>query len=176
MSIEDRVINLEEFAADVRKYTQILTDIIRRHDERLDEHVETSDEAKRSIAALADAQIHTEEAQAHADTSIAALADAQIHTEEAQAHADARIAALADGQARTDRRVEEFAADVRKYTQILTDIIRRHDERLDEHVETSEEAKRSIAALADAQARTDQRVKELIDIVKEDRNERRAEK
>lgn len=102
MSIEDRVINLEEFAADVRKYTQILTDIIRRHDERLDEHVETSDEVKRSIAALADAQIHTEEAQAHADTS--------------------------------------------------------------------------IAALADAQARTDQRVKELIDIVKEDRNERRAEK
>ncbi len=72
--------------------------------------------------------------------------------------------------------LEEFAADVRKYTQILTDIIRRHDERLDEHVETSDEAKRSIAALADAQARTDQRVKELIDIVKEDRNERRAEK
>lgn len=127
MSLEERVVNLEEFAADVRKFTQILTDMILRHDERLDEHAEMFEEANRSIAALADAQIHTEEAQA-----------------------------------RTDQRVEEYAADVRKYTQILTNIILRHDERLDEH--------------AEAQARTEHSVNELIDILREDRNGNKSEK
>ncbi len=82
MSTEERVINLEEFAADVRKYIQILTEMIRRYDERIDEHAEMFREANRSIAALADAQIHTEEAQAHADARIAALADAQARTDQ----------------------------------------------------------------------------------------------
>ena len=69
MSIEERVVKLEEFASDVRKYTQILTEMIRRHDERLDEHDEQMTELRaahaeteRSIAALADAQIRTEDA------------------------------------------------------------------------------------------------------------------
>lgn len=62
MSIEERVIKLEEFAADVRSYTKILTDMIRRHDERLDEHAAMFHEANQSIAALADAQIRTEDA------------------------------------------------------------------------------------------------------------------
>lgn len=61
MSLEERVIKLEEFAADVRNFTQILTEMMRRHDERLDEHAEMFREANRSIAALADAQIRTED-------------------------------------------------------------------------------------------------------------------
>lgn len=61
MSIEERIIKLEEFAADVRKFTQVLTEMMRRHDERLDEHAEMFREANRSIAALADAQIRTED-------------------------------------------------------------------------------------------------------------------
>jgi hypothetical protein len=61
MSIEERIVKLEEFAADVRNFTQILTEMIRRHDERLDEHQEMFREANRSIAALADAQIRTED-------------------------------------------------------------------------------------------------------------------
>ena len=61
MSLEERVIKVEEFAADVRKFTQIVTEMIRRHDERLDEHAEMFREANHSIAALADAQIRTED-------------------------------------------------------------------------------------------------------------------
>ncbi len=62
MSVEERIVKLEEFAADVRSYTKTLTDMIRRHDERLDEHATMFHEANQSIAALADAQIRTEEA------------------------------------------------------------------------------------------------------------------
>jgi hypothetical protein len=61
MSAEERLIKLEEFAVDVRNFTQILTEMMRRHDERLDEHAEMFREANRSIAALADAQIRTED-------------------------------------------------------------------------------------------------------------------
>lgn len=61
MSIEERVVKLEEFAADVRKFTQVLTELMQRYDQRLDEHVEMFREANRSIAALADAQIRTED-------------------------------------------------------------------------------------------------------------------
>ncbi len=82
MSIEERVLNLEKFASDVREYTKILTEMIRRHDERLDEHDGMFREADRAIAALADAQIRTEAAQANSDARLAALADAQIRTED----------------------------------------------------------------------------------------------
>ena len=61
MSIEERVLNLEKFAADVREHTRILTEIVRRYDERLDEHDGMFLEANSSIAALADAQIRTED-------------------------------------------------------------------------------------------------------------------
>jgi hypothetical protein len=61
MNIEERVAHLEEFAADVRDFTKILTEMMRRYDERLDEHSEMFREANRSIAALADAQIRTED-------------------------------------------------------------------------------------------------------------------
>jgi hypothetical protein len=60
MSIEERIIKLEEFASDVRNFTQILTEMMSRHEERLDEHDGVFREADRSIAALADAQIRTE--------------------------------------------------------------------------------------------------------------------
>ena len=74
MSVEERVIKLEWFAAGVRKYVEILTEIIRRHDKRLDEHVKAFAEANRSMAALADVQIRTEE-------KLNRLADAQAQTE-----------------------------------------------------------------------------------------------
>jgi type II secretory pathway component PulJ len=69
MSIEERVIKLEEFASDVREYTRILTAMIQRHDERLDEHA----------AEIAELRA----AESNADARIAALADAQIRTEDA---------------------------------------------------------------------------------------------
>ena len=83
MSVEERVLNLEKFAADVREHTRILTEVVRRYYERLDEHDGIFAEADRAIAALADAQIRTEAAQVNSDARIAALADAQIRTEDA---------------------------------------------------------------------------------------------
>jgi uncharacterized protein YhaN len=76
MSTEERIIKLEEFAADVRGYTQLLTEMIRRHDERLDEVRAEQSNADARIAALADAQIQTEDA-------IRALVAAQSHTDAA---------------------------------------------------------------------------------------------
>lgn len=61
MRVEERVIKLEEFAADARNSTYVLMEMIRRHDGRLDEYVEMFRVANRSIAALADAQIRTED-------------------------------------------------------------------------------------------------------------------
>jgi hypothetical protein len=69
MSVEERLLKLEEFASDVREYTRILTAMIQRHDERLDEHAT-------EIAEL-------RAAESNADARIAALADAQIRTEDA---------------------------------------------------------------------------------------------
>ena len=60
--LEQRVAKLEEFARDVRSYTQLLTEMIRRHDERLDEVRAEATHADQRIAALADAQIQTEDA------------------------------------------------------------------------------------------------------------------
>ncbi|PYS90551.1 MAG: hypothetical protein DMF64_14790 [Acidobacteria bacterium] len=62
MSTEERIAKLEEFAADVRSYTQILTEMLRRHDERIDEHDTLFRATDEKIAALTDAQIKTEEA------------------------------------------------------------------------------------------------------------------
>ena|ERR1051326_6699011 len=75
MSIEERLIKLEEFAADVRNFTQILTEMMQRHEERLDEHDGAFREANQSIAALADAQIRTEDA-------LKELTAAQLETNE----------------------------------------------------------------------------------------------
>ena len=62
MGVEERLLKLEEFAADVRNFTKALTDLIQRYDERLDEHDGMFHEANHAIAALADAQIRTEDA------------------------------------------------------------------------------------------------------------------
>jgi inactivated superfamily I helicase len=83
-NIEQRVAKLEEFAADVRAYTQILTEMIRRHDERLDEVRAEAANADVRIAALADAQIQTEDA-------IRALVVAQGHTDGALAQLIVRV-------------------------------------------------------------------------------------
>ncbi|HYJ47460.1 MAG TPA: hypothetical protein VEV81_12680, partial [Pyrinomonadaceae bacterium] len=88
--------------SDVRSFTQILTEMIRRHDERLDEHEEIFREANRSIAALADTQIQHEDMFREANRSIAALADAQIQNEEILREMKRSIAALADAQIRTE--------------------------------------------------------------------------
>jgi methyl-accepting chemotaxis protein len=77
-----RTDTLEEFAADVREFTRILTEITRRHGERLDEHDSQMTELR--------------EAQAHTEHKIAALVDAQIKTEEALQRLTEKVDRLAD--------------------------------------------------------------------------------
>ncbi|HEY6186040.1 MAG TPA: hypothetical protein VIW80_00065 [Pyrinomonadaceae bacterium] len=114
MSIEDRVVNLEQaFLAlmkreDERQDTvgqsiKLLTEMIQHHEQRLDTVYAEQSNADERIAALADAQIRTEDAlkelsatQSNADTRIAALADAQIRTEEVLAKLTGKLDRLAD--------------------------------------------------------------------------------
>jgi chromosome segregation ATPase len=87
MTIEERVMQLESFAADVREYTRLLTETVMRMDARLDRHEQWIDELRA--------------AQANSETKIAALADAQIRTE-------AALARLADAQTRTEERLNDL--------------------------------------------------------------------
>ncbi len=75
MTIEEQVTRLEGFAADVREHTRLLTEVIRRMDERDDRTHERADRHEQWID-----ELHA--AQANSEAKIAALADAQIRTEE----------------------------------------------------------------------------------------------
>ena len=75
----------------------------------------------------------------------------------------------ADQQRRTSRLEESFT--------VLIDLVRRHDDRMDEFREglkelraAQAESERKIGALADAQAHTDKKLDALIDIVRDQRN------
>ena len=127
MSVEDRVLRLESFAADVREHTRLLTEVIRRMDERDDRHETWIDE------------LHA--AQANSDAKIAALTDAQIRTGErigamadAQAHADARIAALADAQIKTEgalvrmeTAITRNSGDINQLTELVRQLANRQN-------------------------------------------------
>jgi septal ring factor EnvC (AmiA/AmiB activator) len=143
MSIEDRVVNLEQAflalntmakRADERHETvsesiKLLTEMIRHHNERFDHTEAEQSNADARIAALADAQISMGDAlkelsaaQSNADARIAALADAQIKTEEA-------LKELSAAQIRTETALKELSAtqsnaDARIAT--LADIVERH--------------------------------------------------
>jgi predicted component of type VI protein secretion system len=83
MSVEDRVLKLEGFAADVREMTRVITELIRRHDERLTEHEQHAAEQESAtdnltvkLEALVDAQIRTEDALQRLTTKVDRLAGA----------------------------------------------------------------------------------------------------
>lgn len=83
--LEQRIARLEEFAADVRGFTKILTELVRSHGETLDELRAEGANADARIAALADAQIRTEDALRslgeQTDARVNALIDAVVrHT------------------------------------------------------------------------------------------------
>ncbi len=126
MGIEERVLNLEKFASDVREHTRILTEIMGRYDERLDEHNGMFREADRSIAALADAQIRTEAAGANTEAHIVALTDAQVRTEAAQAEfraaqaeSERKLGALVDAHIRTEETVRALGVRIDSLTSVV---------------------------------------------------------
>jgi len=88
MSVEDRVLKLEGFAADVREMTRVLTELIRRHDERLTErelHAAEQESATDNLTvkleALVDAQIRTEDSLQRLTTKVDRLAGASGSSE-----------------------------------------------------------------------------------------------
>jgi chromosome segregation ATPase len=129
---------LEARVSDLEQYFKMLVEMLRRHDERLDEVRAEQSDADRRIAALADAQIHAEETQSNADRRIAALADAQIHAGEVQSNADRRIAALADAQIRTDKAITRLSGRVDQLTENVDRVTGRVDrlaETVDRYIE-----------------------------------------
>ncbi len=88
-NLEQRVDKLEGFAADVREFTKSVRDMIRQHDDRIDDAQAELSNADVRIAALADAQMQTEDA-------IRALVVAQGHTDAALLQLIARVDKLTD--------------------------------------------------------------------------------
>lgn len=90
---------LAQMVAQEAGRTDTLLQLVRDHDERMETQQGWIN------------QLGT--AQSESEAKIAALADAQIRTEEAQANADVRIAALIESQAETGRQLRELAEIVR---------------------------------------------------------------
>ena len=106
---------LEARVSDLEQYFKMLVEMLRRHDERLDEVSGGQSDADRRIAALADAQIRAGEEQSNADRRIAALADAQIRTDEAITRLSGRVNQLTENVDRVTGRVDRLAETVDRY-------------------------------------------------------------
>ena len=125
--------NMETRVADLERYFTMLVEMIRRHDQRLDEVRAEQSNADERIAALADAQIKTEEIlarltnridheQSNADKRIAALAKAQIRTDEALARLTDRVDQLTDRVEQVTNQVGQVTGRVDK----LADTVERY--------------------------------------------------
>ena len=141
---------------------QLIVELIRRHDERMDEFRERqaeSDEARRA----SEAELHA--LRAETEHKIAALVDAQIRTEEAHSRGTEELRASTRG---LQAGMEELRASAREL-----------QAGMEELRAAQADASRKIAALAEAmkqlaesQAHADRRLDGLNGIVRELRNER----
>jgi hypothetical protein len=95
MSIEDRILKLESFAAAVREYTQTLTGILLNHDGQIEHDAARTADLERHFKILTDLAVRASERADDADAGL-------VEMRAAQANADVRIAALADAQIRTE--------------------------------------------------------------------------
>lgn len=64
MSVEERLLKLEAYAADVREFSRLLMDAVRSHDERFDIH-------QQWVSELGTAQVELTKAQARTEAAIA---------------------------------------------------------------------------------------------------------
>lgn len=98
--LEESNRRIAETNRDLAKSNQLIVEMLRRHDERLDEFHAAREETGQKIGALVDAQIRIEEAHSKGmeelRASLAKLAEAMKHLAESQAHTDRRLDALAD--------------------------------------------------------------------------------
>lgn len=100
---------LETRVSDLEQYFKMLVEMLRRHDERFDEVREAQSNADHRIAALADAQIHTEESLTRLTIRFDALTEAQIHTDEAITRLTGHVEKLTET---VDRYIEDRKGQV----------------------------------------------------------------
>jgi chromosome segregation ATPase len=100
-SLEESNRRITQTNRDLAEANRLIVELIRRHDERLDEFRAARDETEHKLAALIDAQIRGEESmeklraeQAHAAQKIAELAESQARLAEAQARTEAAVERL----------------------------------------------------------------------------------
>ena len=91
---------ISETNRDLAESNRLIVEMMRRHDERLDEFHAAREETDQKIAALVDAQIRIEEAHARGmdelRASLNALAAAMKQLAESQEHTDRRLDGLTD--------------------------------------------------------------------------------
>jgi chromosome segregation ATPase len=156
----------EERIARLENSFVILTELARSADEWRDTHRDW-------ISQLAQSQANLAEAQANTDVKIAALVDAQIRTERAQAETEVKFKALAAAQANSDAKIAALAgAQIRTEEHIAGLSITTSD--LSTTMNALSTAMTTLAErmseLAEAQAHTDRRLDALIDIISQGRN------
>jgi hypothetical protein len=156
----------------------VLMELTKKHDERVQTHDEDIQNQDERLAALTGAQIRANERltdiQIRSDERLAALTEAQIRANErltdVQIRSDERLAALAEAQIRTDeqfRRTDELfrrADEAREKDSgrikhleesfvVLVRLAKSHNEHFESHNER-------LAALTEAQIRTDEQLRE----------------
>jgi chromosome segregation ATPase len=111
---EVMIVSTEERLSRVENAFVTLTRLVENISGRMDQHLdwinqlgEAQANADARIAALADAQIHTEERMVRVETALATLVEAQSRSESA-------LARLADAQAHTDQKLNALIDIVRE--------------------------------------------------------------
>jgi chromosome segregation ATPase len=158
-------------AARIRLIQEIIVDLARGTrdrfqvtDKRVDEKSEVTDkrldDVDVKIAALVDAQIHTEESVKKMGEALRVLADAQIRTEESVKETqesakktDEALRALADAQIRTEESVKETQESAKKTDEALRALA-------DAQIRTEESAKKTDEALRRLTALVDRYIRE----------------
>jgi chromosome segregation ATPase len=107
MSTEERLSRLENAFVTLTRLAESMSERMDQHLDWINQLGDAQANADARIAALADAQIHTEERMVRVETALATLVDAQARTE-------AALARLAESQAHTDQKLDALIDIVRE--------------------------------------------------------------
>lgn len=128
MSTEERLSRVENAFVTLTRLAESMSERMDQHLEWINHLGEAQANADARIAALADAQIHTEERMARVETALASVVavstrsgEGMVRVEtalaslvEAQARTESALARLADAQAHTDQRLDALIDIVRE--------------------------------------------------------------
>jgi chromosome segregation ATPase len=115
------IVSTEERLSRVENAFVTITHLAESMSERMDQHLdwinqlgEAQTNADARIAALADAQIRTEERMVRVETTLVTLVEAQARLVEAQTRTESALARLADAQTHTDQKLDALINVVRE--------------------------------------------------------------